>query len=114
MSRPTIAEVNLSALNKNVRKLKKLTNSKIYPVVKADAYGHGLKMVVESIDPLISGYCVATFEESLELRKITKRNIVCMEGPYDYSELKIFEKLNIDYVIHSFRQSGKSKSNWQK
>ena len=27
-----------------------------------------------------------------------------MEGPYDYSELKIFEKLNIDYVIHSFRQ----------
>ena len=104
MSRPTIAEVNLSALNKNVRKLKKLTNSKIYPVVKADAYGHGLKKVVESIDPLISGYCVATFEESLELRKITKRNIVCMEGPYDYSELKIFEKLNIDYVIHSFRQ----------
>ena len=104
MSRPTIAEVNLSALNKNVRKLKKLTNSKIYPVVKADAYGHGLKMVVESIDPLISGYCVARFEESLELRKITKKNIVCMEGPYDYSELKIFENLNIDYVIHSFRQ----------
>ena len=104
MSRPTIAEVNLSALNKNVRKLKKLTNSKIYPVVKADAYGHGLKMIAKSIDRIISGYCVATFEESLELRKITKKNIVCMEGPYDSSELKSFEKLNIDYVIHSFRQ----------
>lgn len=104
MSRPTIAEINLSALKKNVRKLKKLTNSKVYPVVKADAYGHGLKKVIENIDGIISGYCVATFEESLELRKITKKSIVCMEGPYDLNELKNFEKLNIDYVIHSFRQ----------
>ena len=104
MSRPTIAEINLLALKKNVKKLKKITRSKIYPVVKANAYGHGLKRVIETINNYISGYCVATFEESIELRRLTSKSIVCMEGPYNLVELKNLEKLNIDYVIHSNRQ----------
>ncbi len=104
MSRPTVAEINLLALKKNVKKLKKITRSKIYPVVKANAYGHGLKRVIETINNYISGYCVATFEESIELRRLTSKSIVCMEGPYNLVELKNLEKLNIDYVIHSNRQ----------
>ena len=57
--------------NKNLRKLKKLTNSKIYPVVKADAYGHGLKMVVESIDPLISD--IVVYLKNLEQEKLQRK-----------------------------------------
>ena len=90
LSRPTVAEINLLALKKNVKKLKKITRSKIYPVVKANAYGHGLR-VIETINAYISGYCVATFEESIELRRLTNKSVVCMEGPYSLEELKILK-----------------------
>lgn len=104
MSRPTVAEINLLALRNNVKKLKSISNSKVYPVVKANAYGHGLKQVIKTINNLVSGFCVATFEEALELKKLTSKSVVCMEGPYSYKELNIFEKHNIDYVIHSSHQ----------
>ena len=93
MSRPTIAEINLQALKNNVKKLKKISTSKLYPVVKANAYGHGLKQVIKTINNLVSGFCVATFEEAIELKKLTTKSVLCMEGPYDLKELNIFEKI---------------------
>ena len=104
MSRPTIAEINLQALKNNVKKLRKISTSKLYPVVKANAYGHGLKQVIKTINNLVSGFCVATFEEAIELKKLTTKSVLCMEGPYDLKELNIFEKNHIDYVIHSSYQ----------
>lgn len=72
--------------------------------MKANAYGHGLKQVIKTINNLVSGFCVATFEEAIELKKLTNKSVLCMQGPYDLNELKIFEKNNIDYVIHSTYQ----------
>ena len=41
--RPTVAQIDLSALRSNLRVVQKLVGSDvgIIPVVKADAYGHG-------------------------------------------------------------------------
>ena len=105
MTRPTIAEINLSSIQQNVIQLKKISpNSLCYPVVKANAYGHGLKKVVEAIDALINGYCVATSEEAINLRRLTSKSIVCLEGPYNSNELRSLILKNIDFVIHSHRQ----------
>lgn len=105
MTRPTIAEVNLSSIQQNVIQLKRISpNSLCYPVVKANAYGHGLKKVVEAIDALINGYCVATSEEAINLRRLTSKSIVCLEGPYDSNELRSLILKKIDFVIHSSRQ----------
>ena len=88
MTRPTVAEINLSAIRKNLKKIKSLSKgSLIYPVVKANAYGHGYKEVVKEIENLVNGLSVATTEEALEIRKITNKSILCMEGPYDQKEL---------------------------
>ena len=105
MTRPTIAEINLSSIQQNVIQLKKISpNSLCYPVVKANAYGHGLKKVVEAIDALINGYCVATSEEAINLRRLTSKSIVCLEGPYNSNELRSLILKKIDFVIHSHRQ----------
>ena len=87
MSRPTVAEINLSSIKFNIKQLKALApESLFFPVVKANAYGHGIKKVVKAIDSKVNGYCVATTEEALSLRSITKKSVVCMEGPFDQNE----------------------------
>ena len=80
LSRPTIAEINLQALKNNVKKLKKISTSKLYPVVKANAYGHGLKQVIKTINNLVSGFCVATFEEAIELKKVNDQKCLMYGG----------------------------------
>lgn len=105
MSRPTVAEINLSSIKFNITRLKALApDSLFFPVVKANAYGHGIKKVVEAIDCKVNGYCVATSEEALSLRSITNKTVVCMEGPFDQKELQSLNLKKIDFVLHSKRQ----------
>jgi alanine racemase len=71
MGRPTIAEVDLSAIAHNFHQIRKLVGPdvKICPAVKADAYGHGAIPVSRTI--LAEGadmLGVATIEEAIELR----------------------------------------------
>ena len=88
----------------NLLYLKKLTQKKLCLVVKANAYGHGYKAVTKEIESLVHGLSVATTEEALSVRKITKKSILCMEGPYDLKELNLLIRNQIDLVIHSHRQ----------
>ena len=59
------AIINLNSLEKNIRYLKSLTkNKKLIPVVKANAYGHGIIPVVKKLYSLNIDYiCVATISE---------------------------------------------------
>jgi alanine racemase len=72
LSRPTIAEIDLSALRFNLNQLRELTQgtAEILAVVKANAYGHGAPQIareLESAGARIFG--VATTEEGIELRE---------------------------------------------
>lgn len=76
MSRPTWAEIDLSAIRYNLRQIKKLTSKpqglspKIMAVVKANAYGHGLIEVARTLEKTDIHYLgVATLDEAVLLRK---------------------------------------------
>ncbi len=64
------AVIDLSAIRENTEKVKRYINgkSKLFAVVKADAYGHGLIPVASAIYSLVDGYAVATVEEGKNLR----------------------------------------------
>jgi alanine racemase len=70
-ARPTIAQVDLDALGHNLRVLRRLAGAaRVFPVVKADAYGHGLLEVGRSLESHgADGLCVALTEEGLRLRE---------------------------------------------
>jgi len=54
-----------SAFLNNIRFLKSFApKSKFFPVVKANAYGHGLKEVISIIDSHVDGYCVHSVDEA--------------------------------------------------
>ncbi len=72
MHRPTIAEIDLSAIRDNISAIRRRVGRrvKIMPAVKADAYGHGAVEVSRAC--LKAGadvLCVACTEEGIELRE---------------------------------------------
>lgn len=68
----TWAEINLEALENNVKILKSLlkNNAKFLGVCKANAYGHGMAQIAKKLQECnIDMIAVATVQEGIELRK---------------------------------------------
>src|SRR5262249_36531701 len=66
--RPTVAEVDLAALRKNVDVLAGTVGPGvgILAVVKADAYGHGALAVARALERKVWGFAVSLVEEGVE------------------------------------------------
>ena len=68
MSRPLLAQINLSALRSNVRKAReRAPNTQLLAVVKADAYGHGLTRVLPALSEA-DGLALLELDTALALR----------------------------------------------
>lgn len=69
--RPTHAVVNLSQLQRNVAAIRAhVGGARVMPIVKANAYGHGLAEVAQFLAPLVDYIGVAVLEEGIALRKL--------------------------------------------
>lgn len=93
--RPTRAEVNLAALRHNLHAVKKMAGSaKVWSVLKADGYGHGAPAVARTLERAgAEGFCVALFEEAIELRDAGIRvPILVMGGYYGASHAEVISR----------------------
>ncbi|MDR2734366.1 MAG: alanine racemase [Spirochaetota bacterium] len=98
-------EISLSALEKNVRTIKKaIAPASIYAVIKADAYGHGMpEMAAILARNGITTFCVATLEEAIALRLAGYQNETILFLTSFYTdELPAFWQYNITPVISDF------------
>lgn len=67
----TWAEIDLDAVRFNFRSVKSKTNAKIMAIIKADAYGHGVKEVARVLlEEGAYAFGVATADEAIELRNM--------------------------------------------
>jgi alanine racemase len=67
------AEIDLDAIAHNVREIKKLTGKKVemMGVVKADAYGHGVREVVRTLlDNGVTQLAVSMLDEAIQIRNM--------------------------------------------
>lgn len=81
--RPIFAEINLSALETNIKAIKALVgDKKVIAVVKDNAYGHGAREVVKKIEPYTDFFGVACIEEAAILRKVTTKPFVIFGGMF--------------------------------
>ena len=70
MQRKTAAHIDLGAIRANYAYACTLVpEGKILPVIKADAYGHGLVPVAKTLQDAVPAFAVATVEEAVELRE---------------------------------------------
>ena len=99
--RKTELKINLSNLNHNINLIKKFTNADIQAVVKANSYGLNVAKVLQTIEDEIESYSVITLSEAVEVRKLTKKPILLLQGVYELNDYELIEKYKLDFVIHS-------------
>lgn len=101
MSRPTVAEISISALESNWKTLKQVHDpNPLIPVIKANAYGHGDLKVAECLQQWGSTHCaVAMPEEAEQVRKAGYRGSILILGPIPKNDLIQIQKLNCTPVI---------------
>ena len=96
---PKIVRENIIQLKNKID-----ASSKFMAIIKSDAYGHILPMIVKDIDDLVDGYGVVRLEEAMELRKISNKKILLMQGVYSREDLKESIANALDLVIHNSHQ----------
>lgn len=79
--RPVYLEVDLSQLRRNLEAIRARVGSvKIMPMVKANAYGHGVEGVAPFIEPYVDYFGVAILEEGIQLRKLGIKKPILVAG----------------------------------
>lgn len=106
MSRPTSAIIDLKALRENFYLAQQLApNSKSMPMVKANAYGHGIIEVANALADSAPAFGAACIEEALALRKANiKQPILLLEGPHSADEIGIAEKHGFWLMLENHNQ----------
>ncbi len=105
--RPTFAQITLSNLKFNFLNVRrKVGSSKVMAVVKADAYGHGVKMVCQTLNSLKNKpeyYAVANVEEGAELRRYKIKQPILVFEPVTQTEAGILIKHNLTATVFEIR-----------
>jgi alanine racemase len=105
MPRPIRARFRLSALRHNLGVVRRCApKSRVWAVVKADAYGHGLLRAAQALSDA-DGYALLDLNEAVRLREagITKP-ILLMQGMFQPADLEPVDRYGLTLVVHDFEQ----------
>lgn len=100
-ARPIKAVIDLSALAHNVALAKQRSHpAKVFAVVKANAYGHGLARVLPALGGA-DGLALIELEAAIWLRALGWRKpILLLEGFFGAAELAVFAEHRLSCVVH--------------
>lgn len=89
--RPTCLEINLPQLKQNLDAIRAHVNgAKVMPMVKANAYGHGVDGVAQFIEPYVDYFGVAIVEEGIHLRNLGIKKPILVAGGTLIEQLPLF------------------------
>ena len=93
--------IDQKALQYNLNRVKQLApQAKIVSMVKANAYGHGIKDCLEALSST-DAFGVACLEEALEIRALGyQQPITLIEGIFSADEMAVVIEKNIEIVVH--------------
>lgn len=103
MSRPTAAIIDLQALRHNYALAASLApESQTIPMVKANAYGHGVIEIATALAPVAPAFGVACIEEAMALREANiKQPILLLEGTFTADEVALAENHNLWLMVEN-------------
>lgn len=102
MSRTAVAILSTENLLHNLKVIKgQAPHSKIIAMVKANAYGHGLRSVSARLEKHVDMLGVASIDEALILRKVgIQAPIILAEGVFEANELLLASTEGFHVVFH--------------
>ena len=106
MARATHVYIDSQALLHNMQRVKQCApDSKIIAMVKADAYGCGLSLVLPVLDGHVYAFGVACLEEALTLRALgSTSECILVQGVFSAAELLQVANLGLQSVVHQASQ----------
>ena len=108
MPRPIEALVHPPALAHNLGRARAAApDGRVWAVVKANAYGHGITRVFEGLRAA-DGFALLDLAEAELLRSLGWRGpILLLEGAFEARDLELCSRLNLWHVVH-----GQEQVNW--
>ena len=105
MSRPLVAITDIAAMRSNLSAARATKpGARVWAVVKADAYGHGLANALRAFDAA-DGLSLIELDRAVSLREAGWRKpVMLMEGMFDRAELGTVQQHGLQPVVHSAEQ----------
>ena len=103
--RQATVSIDREALQYNFNRVKQLApTAKIVSMVKANAYGHGVKDCLAALKNT-DAFGVACLEEAIEIRELGyQQPITLIEGVFSDDEMQIVIDQNIEVIVHHQQQ----------
>jgi alanine racemase len=105
MPRPLYALIDLDALRQNVSVLRSLApHSRVFAVVKANAYGHGLDRIIDAVRGA-DGLAMLDLAEAERVRAAGWRGpVLLLEGVFEARDLELCSRLGLWHTVHQDQQ----------
>ncbi|MED5620602.1 alanine racemase [Ideonella sp. BN130291] len=105
MPRPIEALIHTDALAHNLRRARQAApDARVWAVVKADAYGHGIERVYEAFRAA-DGFALLDLNEAERVRTLGWRGpILLLEGAFEPRDLELCSRLDLWHVVHNDAQ----------
>ena len=105
MTRPARARIDLQSLQHNFRRVQQAApDCQVMAILKANAYGHGLLRVAQSL-PGAAAFGVVSLDEGITLREAGfDRRIVLLEGLFAADDIALINGYRLDVVVHHVSQ----------
>ena len=100
--RPTFVEVNLTQIERNLEAIRrKVAPARLMPILKANAYGHGLKEVAQRLAHGADYLGVAVLEEGILLREAGVEAPILVLGGIWGDQIPLYLKYNLTLTASS-------------
>src|SRR5262245_51891467 len=101
MPRPTEALIHTEALGYNPKRARDAApDAKVWAVVKANAYGHGIERAYPGLQGA-DGFALLDLAEAERIRALGWRGpILLLEGCFEARDLELCSRLNLWHVVH--------------
>ena len=105
MPRPILATIHTAALSHNLARARaEAPDARVWAVVKANAYGHGIERVFEGLRSA-DGFALLDLEEARRVRALDWRGpILLLEGVFDQRDLELCSRLGLWHTVHCEEQ----------
>jgi alanine racemase len=105
MTRPIQATIHGDALRHNLARMRAAApDAKVWGVVKANAYGHGIERVWEGLRGA-DGFALLDLDEAQRVRALGWRGpILLLEGVFEPRDLELCSRLDLWHTIHCDEQ----------
>jgi alanine racemase len=105
MPRPIQAFVHTDALRHNLARMRTAApDARVWAVVKANAYGHGIERVFEGLRAA-DGFALLDLEEAQRLRSLGWRGpVLLLEGVFEARDLELCSRLDLWHTVHCDEQ----------